>query len=251
MSVRDSKTTVGAIVALLVLFTVGCATKKFVRQNVSDLETKIGSVDKKVDEKTGENATRITDLDHKTEAGIADAQKKAEDAGQQASKAESDAQAANALAQKGVDQANQVAQELQNVDNFKPVKSETVLFKVNRFNLADEDKQQLDAFAQTVAGMKRYIIQVQGFTDSTGSKEYNLSLSQRRADAVVRYLTENDKIPLIWIHYLGYGEGLPAADNHSRDGRKQNRRVVLTVLAPQLTAQANMPQTASGGAVAQ
>lgn len=229
--------------SLLILLTAGCATKKYVQANVSNLETKISAVDKKTDE----NTTRITDLDRKTETGIADAQKKAEDAGQQASKAESDAQAANALAQKGVDQANQVGQQLQSIDNFKPVKSETVLFKAGRYNLTDEDKQQLDAFTQTTGSLKRYVVQVQGFTDSTGSKSYNLQLSQRRADAVVRYLTETDKIPLIWIRYLGYGEDMPAANNDSRDGRQQNRRVVVTVLAPpQVTAQGNAPQTASG-----
>jgi outer membrane protein OmpA-like peptidoglycan-associated protein len=230
--------TVG-IASLLILLNAGCATKKYVQANVANLETKINGVDKKTDE----NATRITDLDHKTEVGIADAQKKADDAGQQATKAESDAQAAHALAQQGVDQANQVGQELQSIDNFKPVKSETVLFKVGRYTLTDEDKQQLDAFAQTATSMKRYVIQVQGFTDSTGSKQYNLQLSQHRADAVVRYLTENDKIPLIWIRYLGYGEDMPAADNDSRDGRQQNRRVVVTVLAP---PQGKTPQTASG-----
>ena len=235
--------------SLLILLNAGCATKKYVQANVANLEAKISAVDKKTDE----NATRITDLDHKTEAGIADAQKKAEDAGQQASKAESDAQAANALAQKGVDQANLVGQELENIDNFKPVKSETVLFKVNRYNLTDEDKEQLDAFTQTTAGLKRYVIQVQGFTDSTGSKQQNLTLSQRRADAVVRYLTEHDKVPLIWIRYFGYGEEMPAADNDSRDGRQQNRRVVVTVLAPtQLTAQGKIQQTTTAsGAVPQ
>ncbi len=134
--------TVG-VTSLLILLNAGCATKKYVQANVANLETKINGVDKKTDG----NATRITDLDHKTEVGIADAQKKAEDAGQQATKAESDAQAAHALAQQGVDQANQVGQELQSIDNFKPVKSETVLFKVGRYTLTDEDKQQLDAFA--------------------------------------------------------------------------------------------------------
>ena len=132
------------------------------------------------------------------------------------------------------------------------MKSHTVLFKVNHYVLTDEDKQQLDAFAQTFASMKRYVVQVQGYTDSTGSKPYNLQLSQRRADAVVRQLTENDNVPLIWVRYLGYGEETPAADNKSRDGREQNRRVVVTVLAPpELTAQGKTPQTASGGAIPQ
>jgi outer membrane protein OmpA-like peptidoglycan-associated protein len=224
---------------LLVLLTVSCATKKYVRANVTDLEAKISGVDKKVDQKTDENGARITDLDRKTETGIAAAQKSAEDAGQQASKAESDAQAAHTLAQQGVDQANQVGQELQNVDNFKPLKSETILFKVGRYTLTDEDKQQLDTFAQTTTSLKRYLVQVQGFTDSTGSKSSNVLLSQRRAEAVVRYLTEDYKVPLIWIRYLGYGEEMPSGDNKSRDGRQQNRRVVVTVLAPPQMAASN------------
>ncbi len=238
--------------SLLILLTAGCATKKFVRENVSNLETKIGGVDKKVDEKTTENATRITDLDRKTEGGIADAQKKAEYAGQQAGKAEADAQGANTLAQKGVDQANKVREQVENADNFQPVKSETVLFKFNHADLTPEDKEQLDALAPSVASMKHYVIEVTGYTDEVGDRQYNLELSRRRADTVVRYLTENGKIPLVRIHNLGYGEDLPAADNKSREGRKQNRRVEVKVLAPPMTATAQASTTqASSGTVTQ
>ncbi len=236
---------------LLVLLTAGCATKKFVRQNVSNLETKISGVDKKVDEKTTENTNRITDLDHKTEAGIADAQKKAEDSGQQASKAENDAQSANTLAQKGVDQANKVQDQLENADNFQPVKSETVLFKFNHADLTTEDKEQLDTLAQSVGGMKHYVIEVTGYTDKVGDREYNLQLSRRRADTVVRYLAVNGKIPLVRIHNLGFGEDLPAADNKSRAGRKQNRRVEVKVMAPPMTAQASNTQASTSAALTQ
>ena len=238
-------------VLLLVLLTAGCATKKFVRQNVSNLETKIGGVDKKVDEKTTENATRITDLDRKTEAGIADAQKKAEDAGQQAGKAETDAQGANTLAQKGVDQANKVQDQLENADNFQPVKSERVLFKFNHADLTTEDKEQLDTLAQSVAAMKHYVIEVTGHTDKVGDPEYNLELSRRRADTVVRYLTENGKVPLVRIRNLGYGKDMPAGDNKSREGRKQNRRVEVKVMAPPMTAQASATQASTSAAVTQ
>lgn len=237
--------------SLLILLTAGCATKKFVRQNVSDLETKIGGVDKKVDTKSSELGTSITDLDHKTESGIAEAQKKADDAGQAASKAQTDAQAANTLAQKGVDEAARAQQQVENVDNFQPVKSETVLFKFNHSDLTPEDKDQLDTLAQSVTGMKHYVIEVAGFTDKVGDVQYNLDLSRRRADTVVRYLTENGKVPLIRIHNMGYGEDSPAADNKSRDGRKQNRRVELKVLAPPATAQAGAAQGNTSAAVTQ
>ena len=77
-------------------------------------------------------------------------------------------------------------------------------------------------------------IEVEGFTDSTGPKQYNLELSQRRADSVVRYLTENDHVPLVRIHVIGLGEDEPAADNQTLDGRKQNRRVQIRIMAPDL-----------------
>ena len=238
------------IAAALVVLTAACATKKFVRENVTNLETKINGVDKKVDEKTAENATRITDLDRKTEAGIADAQKKAEDAAQQASKAGSDAQAANTLAQKGVDEANRVGQQVENVDNFQPIKSETVLFKFNHADLTDEDKQQLDTLAQSVASMKHYVVEVTGYTDKVGDRQYNLDLSRRRAETVVRYLTENG-IPLVRVRYLGYGQDMPTGDNKSREGRKQNRRVEIKVKAPPMLAQASNTQAASTSPVTQ
>jgi OmpA-OmpF porin, OOP family len=233
---------------LLMLFTMGCATKKMVRQNVQNLEAKIGGVDKKVDQKTGELNDQIKDVDRRSETGIAQAQKTGEDAAQQASKADQDAQSANTLAEKGVTAADQVKQTVDSMDNPQPVKTETVLFGFNRATLTDDDKAQLDALEQTVANLKFYSVNVTGYTDKTGPASYNLDLSRRRADAVVRYLTENDKIPLERIHILGYGEDMPAADNHARNGRKENRRVEVKILAPQAVAQS---QTSAAAGQAQ
>src|SRR5215472_2118415 len=218
---------------LLILSTVGCATKKMVRQNVDQLETKINNVDKKSDEKTEQNADAIRDVDQKSQAGIAQAQKTGEDAAQQASKADQDAQGANTLAQKGVTQATQTQQTIDGMDAPQAVKTETVNFGFNRSNLTDEEKAKLDALQQTVANLKYYSVEVTGYTDKSGAAAYNLDLSRKRADAVVRYLTENDKVPLVKVHVLGYGEDMPAGDNHSRAGRKENRRVEVKILAPQ------------------
>jgi OmpA-OmpF porin, OOP family len=242
------RTSAIGVTMLLMLFTMGCATKKMVRQNVQNLEAKIGGVDKKVDQKTGELNDQIKDVDRRSETGIAQAQKTGEDAAQQASKADQDAQSANALAEKGVTAADQVKQTVDSMDNPQPVKTETVLFGFNRDTLTDDDKAQLDALEQTVGSLKFYSVEVTGYTDKTGPANYNLELSRRRADAVVRYLTENDKIPLLRIHILGYGEDMPAADNHSRDGRKQNRRVEVKILAPQAVAQS---QTSAAAGQAQ
>jgi len=225
----------GAVI-LLTFLAPGCATKKWVQTKVMQpLETKITGVNKKADE----NATKITEVDQKAEAGISDAQAKAETADKNAAKADEHAGEAQTLAQKGVDQATQVGKDLDNIDNFQPVKSETVLFRLNHADLTVEDKSKLDELAQSVTSMKHYAIQVQGYTDKTGPTDYNLELSRRRADSVVRYLTEVHNIPLVRIHMLGYGPDSPAQPNDTRDGRKQNRRVDIKVLAPQLNAQAN------------
>jgi outer membrane protein OmpA-like peptidoglycan-associated protein len=231
--------TLGAV-ALLILGTTGClATRKYVQtQAVVPLQGNIKTVDKKVDTKTAELDQRISDVDRKAEQGYSDATGKAEAADKDAQKADQDAQGAQQTADKGVNLATQDQQQIDNIDNYQTVKTGSVLFGFNHADLTDDDQQQLAALVQTLPTLKHYAIEVEGFTDKTGSKQYNLELSQRRADAVVRYLTENEHVPLVKIHVLGLGEDQPAADNHTRDGRKQNRRVEIRIMAPQLGQQA-------------
>ncbi len=240
-SLKSTRASAFVAVGLVALFTASCATKKYVQTKVlQPLEAKISGVDKK----TEENSTQITEVDRKAEAGISDVNSKAENAAQSAAKAGKDAQDAQTLAQKGVDQASAVAKDLDNVDNYQPVKDEKVLFRFNRSDLTSEDKQKLDELAQSVASMKHYALEVQGYTDNTGTKDYNLELSRRRADSVVRYLTEVHNVPLVKIHMLGYGPDKPAQPNNTREGRKENRRVEVRILAPQL-ASAQSAQTQS------
>lgn len=221
-----------SIAVMFTLLTTGCATKKFVHKLTDPLTTRLG----KNEAKTAENSQEITDLDQKTEAGISAAQSKADEASTQAGKAGEQALTAQTLAQRGIDRAGAVDQKLENADNFQTVKTATVLFDINKSELTDEDLQQLDQLGESVKAMKHYVIEVQGFTDSTGPAQYNLQLSHRRADAVVRYLTAKHGIPLVKIQLLGYGEDSPAAPNNTRDGRKENRRVEVKVLAPEWAA---------------
>ncbi len=223
---------------LLVLGTVGClATRKYVRtQAVAPLDTKIQTVDKKVDTKTSELDSRITEVDRKAEQGITTATNRAEAADQNAQKASQAAQGAQQTADNGVKLASRAQQQIDNLDNLQLVKSETVHFGRNRAVLTDEGKQELDSLLGTLPSLKHYAVTVEGFTDHTGPKQYNLDLSRRRAESVVRYLTENGHVPLIKIHVLGLGEDRPAADNTTSEGRKLNRRVEIRVVAPQ-TAQ--------------
>lgn len=215
-------------VVAVALLTAGCATKKYVRNQMDPLEARLG----KLDEQTSENSARITDVDQKSERGIAEAKNEAQDAAGQAVEAGKSASAANELANKGLTAAELVRRDLENAHKFKPVETETILFAFDSSKLTDESRQQLNALAKTVEPMERFLIAVQGYTDTVGSPAYNLQLSERRADAVTRHLTVVHGIPLIRIHRLGYGEESPAAENTTREGREHNRRVEVRVLTP-------------------
>ncbi|MFB3920463.1 MAG: OmpA family protein [Terriglobia bacterium] len=231
----------------LILFSSGCATKKFVRNSVEPLETRLG----KVEEQSGENSRRITDVDQKAEQGISEAKAQADTANKQATQADQHAGEAQTLAQKGVSEAESVREELRNADNFQTLKTETVQFDFDRSQLTDAAKQKLDEITSTVSSLKRYVIEIQGFTDQTGPERYNLDLSRRRAESVVRYLTTNGKVPLARVYEIGYGEDSPVAPNNTREGREENRRVEIKVLAvQQASSQATQAQAATSGTAA-
>ena len=230
----------------MLLLTTGCiATRKYVRNTTTPLESRISKVDQKVDQKTSQNAADIRALDDKTEAGISEVRASADKANQSASQADQHAQQARQVAEQGVSEANKAQEMVNNIDNYQASQRATILFGLNKSTLTKDDMQRLDQLSQSVASLKHYVIQIQGYTDKTGSKEYNLQLSKQRADAVIRYLTTDGKVPLVRIYSMGYGESDPAAPNSTRKGREQNRRVDLTVMVPQMpeAAQQSTPVT--------
>jgi outer membrane protein OmpA-like peptidoglycan-associated protein len=117
------------------------------------------------------------------------------------------------------------------LDDFEAKTSLIVNFKVSNSVISTEGKAQLDKFAQEAKNQRGYIIEVAGFASADGDEASNRVLSQRRADAVIRYLAENHGIPLRrFITPFGYGEKMPLGDNQTRDGRSQNRRVEIRIL---------------------
>lgn len=117
------------------------------------------------------------------------------------------------------------------LDEFDLVKTVTVLFPVNSAKLGNEQKAQLDELASKAPDAKNYMVEVQGFADRSGNFDKNLQLSQRRADAVVQYLTVKHNIPLRRITTpMGYGSTKPAGDEGTASGREQSRRVEVRVL---------------------
>ncbi len=106
-----------------------------------------------------------------------------------------------------------------------------VRFAFDKADLSDEAKAALEEFG---AGLKEQnanvFVEIQGHTDSTGSEEYNLRLGERRAESVRRYLSSQQGLALHRMSVISYGESAPVADNGTREGRAQNRRVSLVVL---------------------
>jgi outer membrane protein OmpA-like peptidoglycan-associated protein len=116
------------------------------------------------------------------------------------------------------------------LDQYELVKSVAVFFPLNSARLSDEAKAQLDDLASKAPGAKNYLVEVQGYADTTGKASKNLELSQDRADAVVQYLTVKHNIPLRRITMpMGYGE-TKASDMSSTAGRAQERRVEVRIL---------------------
>ena len=116
------------------------------------------------------------------------------------------------------------------VDDFEVKNSAVVNFKVGSAVLSDEAKAKLDQLAKEALTQRGYVVEVTGFASAEGSEGLNRTLSQRRADAVVQYLADN-MVPLRRIVTpFGFGENMPLAENTTRAGREQNRRVEVKIL---------------------
>lgn len=141
------------------------------------------------------------------------------------------AKAAQETADAAVAGVNATNDRISALDDYVPQETAAVTFRVGSAVINAENKAKLDAIATKALNAKGYVLEVTGFADSTGNTERNRALSSRRADAVIRYLVENHQIPLRRIVTpYGFGESNPVADNKTRDGRAQNRRVEVKVL---------------------
>lgn len=220
--------------AVLALAGTGCATKNHVRQAVGPVETRVGSVERR----TAEQAAALGDVENnvsRVDERALEADRKAGAAGQAAQAAQQSADAARGRADEAHTMADQTRSRLTevvgNLDNYQHVTTESLFFALNKHKLTKEEMEKLDAAVAKLQGNNNYVLEIQGFTDATGSAAKNLELSRKRADEVVRYMTVKHNVPLRRIHVLGVGEDIPNADNTTREARKQNRRVDVNVYA--------------------
>lgn len=141
------------------------------------------------------------------------------------------AKAAQETADAAVAGVNATNDRISALDDYVVQDTMAINFRVNSAMLSPDAKAQLDTVANKAKAAKGFVIEVSGFTDTTGSIDKNRRLSQQRADSVVRYLVENHQIPLRRIITpYGYGETNAVADNTTRAGREANRRVEVKIL---------------------
>jgi outer membrane protein OmpA-like peptidoglycan-associated protein len=221
-----------SLLALTVVVAPACATKKFVRTEVGNVNSKVDTLSGTVEEtqeRTRQNETRIGDVDTKAEA----AAKAAADA-----RAAVDVAATNAAnATKEVD--SRLTGRISNTEaSVRKLVYEVTLsedqgnFKFGKTELPDEAKSALDNMVnQLKADPQAIWIEVEGHTDNIGPAEVNEKIGEERAEAVKRYLYTQHQIPLHKINVISYGEEKPVAPNNTRAGRAQNRRVVVRVLS--------------------
>jgi OmpA-OmpF porin, OOP family len=165
-----------------------------------------------------------------------------------ANTAKGGARAAQETADSAVAGVNATNDRISALDDYEPQSAMAVTFKSGSAILSPDSKTQLDEVATKALNSKGYVIEVSGFADTTGSVERNRILSQRRADNVIRYFVENHRIPLRRIVTpYGYGETNPVAENTTRDGRAQNRRVEVKLLVNKGLIQSAPTMTRSSG----
>lgn len=213
--------------ALALTLTTGCSTKNYVKSQTGPLIQQTNELDAK----TAEDHRNITDTDQRAQAGIAKAQGAADQANQHAVAAGQSAEQANQAAEEAVNHVSTLEGVVANLDNYKVLSDVSVTFGFDKSVLTQADKDQLDQMAPGLKNDRGYILALTGGTDSVGDAAYNYQLSQRRADAVVRYLQTKYSIAPHRFYEIGIGKDSPVADNHTREGRAENRRVEIKLMS--------------------
>ena len=213
MEVKISKEKItfyfGIVLFVSLIAGTGCATKKFVLGEVAALDQKVEGVESAVEE----SQKRIKEHDEKLATlGSLISQQESE-----LIKFDSKIEEVKKYAR-----GKLILQET--------IRNEETKFKLDSYELSAEAKEKLDEFVKMlIAQDKGVYLEIQGHTDTTGPESWNLLLGKKRAEAVMEYLHKKYNIPLHRMEVISYGSSEPAADNETREGRVQNRRVEILV----------------------
>jgi peptidoglycan-associated lipoprotein len=213
--------TVGIIV---VGTTTACATKKFVRQEVETVGTRVETLSQSIEqtqEATRQNGQRITQVDAK-----------ADQVGIWAKEAQTSAATANTAASAASAKIDAVDAQNKRLVYEVVISEDQGQFKFGSAALPEGVQSRID---QMIADLKSNprgaYVEIEGHTDSSGDPTTNRRIGEQRAESVKRYLYETHQVPLHKINVISYGEDKPVSPNKTREGRAQNRRVVIRVLA--------------------
>ncbi len=219
-----------ALVGVVGVGLPACATKKFVRQGVGEVNKKVDALGQSVEEtqeRTKRNEGAISDVDKKAQS----AQGAADQARQAANTAGNDAKAAASRANEVGVKADEIDKAARRLVYTVVLSEDQGQFKFGKAELPDEAKAKIDDLVNKLkADPKGAFLEIEGHTDSVGGKVVNERVGMERAEAVKRYLFEQHQIPLHKMNVISYGMEKPVADNKTKEGRAQNRRVVIRVL---------------------
>lgn len=213
-----------AVATIVVGTTTACATKKFVRTEVGTVNTRVETLSQSIEatqEQTRQNQARITQVDQKADqVGIW-----AKDAQSAASTANSAAAAASAKIDAVEASSKRLVYEV-------VISEDQGQFKFGSAQLPEAVQARIDQMVSDLkANPRGNFVEIEGHTDSSGDKLVNQRIGEQRAEAVKRYLYETHQVPLHKMNVISYGEEKPVSPNNTRDGRAQNRRVVVKVLS--------------------
>ncbi len=223
MKVKSTLTVVLAGCSLI--FSAGCSTKTYVRQQTQPIIDKTNTLD----ELTAKNTRDIKDVDTRAQQGITNVNAKVSEADEKAVAAGTRADQAQTAATQASSRVDALSTQVANLDNYRPVVETTVHFAFDKANLTPKAKEALDQLLAEIPNTKGYLVVVEGDTDSVGTARYNYKLSERRAEAVVQYLSEKN-VPAHKIYVIGLGKDKTAAANATAEGRAKNRRVDVRLM---------------------
>jgi len=200
--------------AAVLLGSTGCATKKYVRNETSNVATQVE-----------EHMTAL-------ETQIEDAQNRLGNHDRVITEQGMEIEKASGTALEALERARSAGKLAEGKLLYEVVlNSDKVTFEFEQAVLTEGSKEALNGFAQQLkADNKNVFVEIQGHTDASGPEDFNLVLGERRAEAVRRYLNMEHGIPLHRMSVISYGESAPITDNDSRESRAQNRRVAMVVL---------------------
>ncbi len=174
----------------------GCATKDYVNERVAAVDTKVVATQSRVDQ----HQTHLAQLDQTTKEAL--------------------------------DRATAAGKLAEGKFLYSMVLSDdSVKFPVDSAKLSPEAQERLTAFADKLKTDNRNVyLEIQGHTDARGPVTLNERLGEERAEAVRRFMNQHG-VPLNRMATISYGKAEPVADNKTRTGRAQNRRVVMVVMS--------------------